>query len=48
MTTLMKVEETEYVCKDLSMWKEVISAYPNGKLDIMYVWTGIKLLITYS
>jgi hypothetical protein len=32
MTNLMKVEEGKDVCKDRSKWKEVISAYPNGKL----------------
>jgi hypothetical protein len=28
---LMKVQEAKGVCKDRSKWKEVISAYPNGK-----------------
>jgi hypothetical protein len=31
MRNLMKVEEAKGVCKDRSKWKEVISAYPNGK-----------------
>jgi hypothetical protein len=29
--SLMKVEEARGVGKDRSKWKEVISAYPNGK-----------------
>jgi hypothetical protein len=28
---LMKVQEAKGVCKDRSQWKEVISAYCNGK-----------------
>jgi hypothetical protein len=31
MRNLMKVQEAKGVCKDRSKWKEVISAYPNGK-----------------
>jgi hypothetical protein len=31
MRNLMTVEEAKGVCKDRSKWKEVISAYPNGK-----------------
>jgi hypothetical protein len=31
MRNLMKVHEAKGVCKDRSKWKEVISAYPNGK-----------------
>jgi hypothetical protein len=27
----MTVQEAKGVCKDRSKWKEVISAYPNGK-----------------
>jgi hypothetical protein len=31
MRNLMKVQEAKGVCKDRSMWKEVMSAYSNGK-----------------
>jgi hypothetical protein len=31
MKNLMKVQEAKGVCKDRSKWKEVISAYLNGK-----------------
>jgi hypothetical protein len=31
MRNLMTVQEAKGVCKDRSKWKEVISAYPNGK-----------------
>jgi hypothetical protein len=31
MRNLMKVQEAKGVCNDRSKWKEVISAYPNGK-----------------
>jgi hypothetical protein len=31
MRTLMTVEEAKGVCKDRSMWKDVISDYPKGK-----------------
>jgi hypothetical protein len=32
MRNLVKVQEAKCVCKDRNKWKEVISAYPNGKL----------------
>jgi hypothetical protein len=31
MKNLMKMEEAKGMCKNRSKWKEVISAYPNGK-----------------
>jgi hypothetical protein len=37
MRNLMKVQEAKDVCKDRSKWKEVISAYPNGKRALCYV-----------
>jgi hypothetical protein len=43
MRNLMKVEEAKDVCKDRSKWKEVISAYRNGKWAWCYVRT-VKLL----
>jgi hypothetical protein len=33
----MKLKEAKSVCKDRSKWKEVISAYPNGKPAFRYV-----------
>jgi hypothetical protein len=37
MRNLLKVEEAKGVAKDRSKWKEVISAYLNGKRTIVYV-----------
>jgi hypothetical protein len=31
MRNLIKVQQAKGVCRDHSKWKEVISAYPNGK-----------------
>jgi hypothetical protein len=37
MRNLLTVEEAKGVCKDRNKWKEVISEYPKGKRDVMYV-----------
>ena len=31
MKGLMKVDEAKVVCQDRSKWREVVSAYPDGK-----------------
>jgi hypothetical protein len=43
MRNLMTVEEEKGVCKDRSQWKEVISAYLNGKRAWCYVYISTTL-----
>jgi hypothetical protein len=47
MSNLMKVQEAKGVCKDRSKWKEVISAYPNGK-RACYVCMYVRIYLRIS